>query len=756
MREKSMRQMSVPPKIRIAISIGVTAAVALVVLQRSDLGALSRTLEHLSLGPVLLALTALTVGTAIAVLRAKLIAQDVGYTLRWRDAAAVLSYGSLAGAAFFQVFGQLIARGAYLSARGVPIGATVVMVGYERFLALAVSVVLATAGAWAIFGQLSFDLNHGGDEFVKILVGLTLATTAGAYLSWGKLLFSRDVSHDLLGRVSRNTLLSFAIQLLTMCAYVVIARALAPDVPLLHIAAASTVVMLAASLPISLAGWGVRELSAVLALGAVGVSSSAALLTAVSVGVLALVVVALVAATAAVAPASMRSQPIENAGANHDYTRLVSLGLPLAAATLIFFQLHIPTGTGLVTANLADPLAILAGSLFVVVCFSYDHRWPVWRLSGFNAHLLAATGIIVSSLLLGAYRFGWTNWALFNKALGWLVLLAYAGTGALIVRTAGREGLRQFLLAFAAAGAAIVVLHLVLVAIRLTGVDLAPTILGYNMEGFAENRNAFAFQLVMVLAVACALADVRRDLSTIIQGLALAGLWYAGSRAGWLTLPFLFVAAVYARAISARQIALAAGVAIIIVGAISIIPFIVVGIKLALNLVASGAAWDEIENAFHKLSLYDQSSNAERVKSLKGGLALFLKYPVFGAGLGAFMEAQLRETGTALVIHSTPLWLLAETGLVGFAVFAVPVFRIFWSEGRRPHPDLASKLLLLIIVAFAVMSSVHEMLYQRTFWLLLGAAMAYLPVATSSSQRVTTSRLKASENDALDFPQPVA
>jgi O-antigen ligase len=453
----------------------------------------------------------------------------------------------------------------------------------------------------------------------------------------------------------------------------------------------------------------------------VGVSPSAALFTAVSVGILSLGVLVLVAAMVAFSSVKTRQGPVENPDSIIDYTRLVSLGLPLAAATLIFFQLHIPTTTGLVTANLADPVAILGGGLFLIVCFSYRHQWPTWRLPGLNSHLLAATGVIVSSLLLGAYRFGWTDWALFNKSLGWLVLLAYVGTGALMVYTAGYVGLRQLLFTFVAAAAAIVILHLVLVTIRQAGVHLPPTLLGYNMEGFAENRNAFAFQLVMVMAAAFALVAARENVCTIILALALTGLWYAGSRAGWLTLPFLFVAALYLRAISARRIAFAIGLAIAIIGVITVVPFLTSG---------AGSAWKEMAKT---LTLYDESSTSERIKSLQGGLSLFLRYPIFGAGLGAYMESVLREDGTPLVIHSTPLWLLAETGIVGFLIFATPILRIFWSETRKPSHDLASKLLVLIIVAFAVMSSVHEMLYQRSFWLLLGAALAYLPNLPDSS-----------------------
>lgn len=83
---------------------------------------------------------------------------------------------------FFQLAGQLIARGAYLSKRGIPVGASMVMVGYERLMALGISLLLATIGAWHLFGRIAIDLEVGGDAFVKLLVGLMLAARAGAWL----------------------------------------------------------------------------------------------------------------------------------------------------------------------------------------------------------------------------------------------------------------------------------------------------------------------------------------------------------------------------------------------------------------------------------------------------------------------------------------------------------------------------------------------------------------------------------------------
>jgi hypothetical protein len=120
-----------------------------------------------------------------------------------------------------------------------------------------------------------------------------------------------------------------------------------------------------------------------------------------------------------------------------------------------------------------------------------------------------------------------------------------------------------------------------------------------------------------------------------------------------------------------------------------------------------------------------ETSLAQRWDTIVGGFALFMNNPIFGAGLGAYMEAQVKA-GEPLSIHSTPVWLLAETGIVGFAALALPVIRLWYREVITLREEVGA-FLVLSILGFAVASSVHELLYQRAFWLLLGAAAACLP-----------------------------
>jgi O-antigen ligase len=87
----------------------------------------------------------------------------------------------------------------------------------------------------------------------------------------------------------------------------------------------------------------------------------------------------------------------------------------------------------------------------------------------------------------------------------------------------------------------------------------------------------------------------------------------------------------------------------------------------------------------------------------------------------------LAASGIPLVIHSTYLWLLAELGVLGFMVFVAPAAFVLWAEIRRTARDEASVVLILCLVGFAAMSIPADMMYQRTFWLVCGAALASAP-----------------------------
>jgi hypothetical protein len=754
------------------ISIGLTVAVFYLVFSRSDVPSFDVFLAQFSAKLFLIVIVLSVIATALSVWRLKLIAQDLGYRLSIRDSVAALSFGLLAGTMFFQLIGQLMARGALLSRRGMPVAATITLTVYERAAAAGVSLLMAIAGGWYVFGRLTLDIEHGGLVFLKIVAGLMLAMAAGGWLAWGSKALAagpRKIDRAFLAPIARNVLISIAIQCATMAAYVAAAHTLAPAVPLLDLAAATAVVMLAAALPISLAGWGVRELSAVIALGVVGVPNDAALIVAILIGITSLLVVGAFAlssfwpgAATAHIPANRVDQPI-------DYGAVLAWAIPILAATAVFFQLYVPVGKGVLNVNLADPLAILGGALFLISAIS-SRRWPAWRLSWLNTHIFAITVILAVALLHGATVFGWTSWALTNRFVGWFILLGYAAAGALIVHRGGREGLVILLRTFAAVACSIVALDLFLIVLTRFGVELPNAVLFLRMGGFAQNPNAFGFQIMLALCAAIT-ADFRPKIAVLVTTICLVGIWFAASRAVFVAVPFVIGLALYSREMPVRRLVASAIFAACVVVFVAMLPPIV-SITVSLpQLVKVISVWIFSETVFaaqfvlnHIIAIPDplppapsmpdltplniaspslrydvpgqfvsgsntESSNVERIASLQGALNIFLGHPIFGGGLGLFVAERLRQFGQTLVIHSTPLWLLAETGIVGFFVVATLFARVLISEFRRlVRGDSIALLIVLILMALGIVSLVHELFYQRGFWFLFGAAMAMLPL----------------------------
>ena len=102
------------------ISVGLTVAVFYLVFSRSYVPSFDVFLTRFSAKLFLVVIALSAVATALSAWRLKLIAQDLGYRLSIRDSIAALSLGLLAGTMFFQLIGQLMARGALLSRRGMP------------------------------------------------------------------------------------------------------------------------------------------------------------------------------------------------------------------------------------------------------------------------------------------------------------------------------------------------------------------------------------------------------------------------------------------------------------------------------------------------------------------------------------------------------------------------------------------------------------------------------------------------------------
>ncbi len=258
------------------------------------------------------------------------------------------------------------------------------------------------------------------------------------------------------------------------------------------------------------------------------------------------------------------------------------------------------------------------------------------------------------------------------------------------------------MLTFVGATAAVAALEIVYVILAILKFDV-PVVLR-NVQAFSLNHNFFAFQLVMALAAAIVfLQQPKLRIGALVT--ILAAFWFAGSRSGWIAGVFVLAIGLYLRNLRVQELSIAT-LCLVLAAILALLPSISSQTSLMPQIIPSGA------------------STQERLTSIVGGLDLFVHHPIFGAGLGAFRNKLIPGSGgSPLLIHSTAVWLLAELGILGFLVFAIPGLRVFfdqWRSAREP----ASALVVLCLVAFGAMSAPADMLYQRTFWLLMGAALA--------------------------------
>ena len=705
--------------LKAAVSIVLLVGAIFLVSRYYDISQIFQGARRFSVAALGIIILALFASTLAAVLRFKVIAAEINHPITFRRAMAVVGASSIAGAVFFQIVGQLMTRGVIAGRAGIPFAGVIVITAYERFIAAIVSGLLALAGALFIFGNLYLDWASGGAILIKIVIGLIAATIGGAFLGYGRLA-ARAITPLLTLDFVRRCLvivgLTFLVQIPMMIAYVTATHALSPQTSIVNLIGASAVVMFAASIPISFAGWGVREMSAVVALGTIGVAAYAALTAAVTIGIGSMLAMGVVAAIALPASMDVKQRTEADYTESIDYYKVLTWVLPIGVATLVFFQIYVPIGGTLLNVNLADPLAILAGVLFVLKHLQERHL-PIWRYQYANAALAAATFVLTISLFIGAVQFGWTKWALVNRYCGWFILLAYAASGALVTKDFGREAFRVLLLTFAGAAVSIAALELFLLLLNNIGVHLTLPLVPREIEGFSLNHNFFGFQLLMALPAAF-VAVKGRVLRILVTAILLAALYFSGSRATWITVPIVLVASIYVNATTARELSVAATCAVCAALLIISVPSINGGLSSAVPSINPTAI------DYHM-----------RVTSILGGLNLFQEHPIFGAGLGAFRNKLIIFPGQEpLLIHSTSVWLLAELGAIGLLTFAIPALYALFVELRRRGSDPGGQMIALCLVAFGIMSLPADMLYQRTLWLLLGAALMLKPSSNYSNE----------------------
>jgi uncharacterized membrane protein YbhN (UPF0104 family) len=636
---------------------------------------------------IILITTVLLSGTILAGLRLFYIAADGGQQLTFGEALSAFSVGQIGNLVGAQMVGQIAARSLYLGRRGVSTSENIAMVGYERLAAFMVSAAFAAFGAIYLFGRITIELTAGETDLIQTIGGITAAVTGAAALGWGSraVNFLQATISRLDGRsVLRIIALTVLIHATTASAFCIAVDAITPGISLVPLIAACGIIMFVSSLPISFSGWGVRELSAVFVLKTIGVPTSNAFTVAIMVGILSLASVILFALASPMITSNKRLMAAETRG-NSMIATAITAALPLAIATLVCVQIYMPTANGYINLNVADPLAVLAAMIFLPRLFSSR---TVELPYHFFVVLIACGIAIFIGLLIGVYQFGWTQWAYLNRGVGYLVLVSYAFGGALL-GTQADKGLRLTCLsAFIGAVIAVGGFDLIRLGILLCKCTAWHVPLG-GLQGLSHDRNAFAFLLVLTFA-ALPMVDSVRLRSALLVILALF-IFLTGSKAGWVTSITLVLGLLYFRTIRWQDVG-----------------FAIAAIVLAYMII------NHSQTDFSGVVAIGRNESLnQHIKSVFDGLRMFVAHPFFGAGVGAYY---LQQKGQ-LLIHSSPVWILAETGLFGFLAFGTLGLLVI--RDANTLVDHERHCVLLLLLAFGMMSLPHDMLYQRAIWFLV-------------------------------------
>ena len=717
--------------LQLGISFVITLAALTVAIGEIDIDALTAGVARVEPLWILAGLVCLALNLLVVSFRLTRLMAGLNAACRITVALRANIAGALAGFFMFQILGTLVGRHHVLRQSGAPSGVTTSVTYYEKLG------VFLIAGAFCLTGAVVVD---GGAIVADALrtvpvleMALAIALSVGGYLIAARTPLERAFLKSLRSLRFLSGLLelfsiSAAALVLNYLAFVSALWAFGVDSPTHQLLAGAAIVSFAASLPISANGWGVREIAAIQVFGVFGVPAETALLVSVFVGLGSIAVVlagsllfpVAVSADGQAGPASRdRGRNAETAS---DLERVLAWSLAHGICILLFFQVQIPIRGSLTTLNLADPLALLA--LFALALSMWSRRSAsLFRMPYTGASLAAIAGVIVLAFLIGVTTFGVTPWALTNRLLGLVVLSGYIAAGAYIVVTCGWRGVRRCAESLLVTGAIVVFVQFALSVANALGATFS---VPYNFEAFSGNRNAMAFLLLVAASGGLALSKSRQSsgqglLWALLLGIVLLGVWYSKGRTAMFTGAALLGVAFLCNLCSRRVAVLSVLFAGAAAAGIGALPAVVRWVLEALSIVLPPAR-DLLPFSPNLVNPGD----SERMFSIVEGIGMWLANPVFGAGLGAFIRMGLGENGKALVIHSTPVWILAELGVVGGLVILGFFLRAaLYPLRRRALPKTtADRWLLLLMIVYGLFFLPHDIFYQRVFWFVLGLTLA--------------------------------
>ncbi len=536
-----------------------------------------------------------------------------------------------------------------------------------------------------------------------------------------------------LWRLKATIGLTFLAHAMMLAAYLILLWGMVPEAATtFRVAAAILVVMFAASLPISFSGWGVRELSAISALAVIGIEPSVATAAALWIGLISLTIT-LIWGGASFYLLLDRDHTESERPTEWDEHGSLGPIIAVLAAMLIFFQIKIPVQAAAVTINIADPIALTG---LVYLCL---HLWKRRTFCGVPWPLRVLFACVSLSLIIGIVvaiaRFGGNEWGLINRGVGWLFIVGYMSLGIVLSFSGNQSTSRIVLKTFIVAGSIVAAFQIVLATGHFAGIALPNKMFEMSSAAFANNANAHAFQMISVsiaavLAIRLHLMGRVAEYALILVGVAL---YFAQSRTGYALFVLVLV---YFILSSRRRIRDAVTSARVFAAALAI-GLLLPNVAAYVKFLLAGADGVIPKTTSPVIRILAEQSDSERWQSVVWGWQLWLHHPIFGGGLGAFVHDRVANGQSFLVIHSVPIWLLSDLGILGFALIA-SAFAVLLYCCLKHRSNIWMSGTLILVSCYAIGGLVHDLFFQRVFWFLLGLFVINAPNPSGFRHREAT------------------
>lgn len=367
----------------------------------------------------------------------------------------------------------------------------------------------------------------------------------------------------------------------------------------------------------------------------------------------------------------------------------------LLAAYLILLPVQLRAGG---TLRVAPADAFMGAALILLIATGSLQ----FRKGAFSAwHLLLVAMFALGITVTAVRELGASRYVLLNKGVGIVVLAAGYTVFTTVVTSWTR--VRWLLRVFVAGAVIQTILAMMAFVARYAAGIRVPAMNEYSgrLSGMLVDPNAFGGYLVLALAVLLPATTGPRPLVRPAAGMGAAlvlsiGILLTFSRSAWLALAVvLAVASVYDLRLAVRAIIIgSAGFAAVL--AVSGLDYLTTILALALRGGTAHARLEFIDVA----------------------LRTWAETPVLGTGLGYFLANE------GWIIHNTPLWVLAEFGIVGFGLFAGFLAWFLWAGVGtfRRAPASERPVVFGLVLAFLAMGALSagiEALYQRHWWFVM-------------------------------------